>query len=491
MNNPFQAAPNTKKIMTLAGIYVALLGQIFVSAGLSVILPAAAQDIGGETLYPLASTISGLISIAAMPLFGYYGAKNPELKRILVALSIFAGALVSFGRAIAPNMEFLVFVSIFWGLVSAGVYVLGFSLIRDMYETEKAGFYLGLTGTMMSVSMLIGPTLTGILIQTVSWRAACHVVWPILTLAAVLIFFGVNVTREEAAPLAVPSMKRVDLVGALGFVLFLGGIIMSLSLGPKSSRPSAIEMPFGSLGNNIMIVLAVIGLAILIAMIRRKGDDAIVPTRVLRDRNTLCLTLINLFTNFSNMAVFFFIPTYVIYVMQKGATWGGLATTMYSVLGLFLAPVFGRMIAKARNARTALNMGLSVRIVITLILVFVLSPTTSLVTLYIIMLITGFYGAQNAAFVSAAPQVQLKPQIRVQGNAVFQLAQNLGSGVGMAVYTMIIGMKGPADGLPLAFMIAVGAAVVALIFTQFLEPLNETAQMPQTVAASASKSAKG
>jgi MFS family permease len=480
MSNNFQMAPNSKKIMTLAGIYIALLGQIFVSSGLSVILPAAARDIGGETLYPLASTISGLISIAAMPLFGYYGAKNPAIKRVLVALGVFVGALVSFGRAIAPNMEFIIFVSIFWGLVSAGIYVLGFSLIRDMYETEKAGFYLGLTGTMMSIAMLVGPTLTGILIQAVSWRAACHVVWPILTLAAALIFFGVNVTKEEAAPLAVPSMKKVDLVGAFGFVLFLGGIILSLSLGPKSNRPSALEMPFGSLGNNIMVILAIIGLVILIAMVKQKGDDAILPARVLKDRNTLCLTLINLFTNFSNMAVFFFIPTYVIYVMQQEATWGGLATSVFSVLGLFLAPVFGRMIAKARNARTALNMGLSVRIVITLVLIFVLTPTTSLVTLYIIMFIAGFYNAQNAAFVSTAPQVQLAPQIRVQGNAVFQLAQNLGSGIGMAVYTMIIGMKGPADGLPLAFMVAVGAAVVALIITQFLVPLKETVQtLPQ------------
>ncbi|SHN58569.1 MFS transporter [Desulfitobacterium chlororespirans] len=479
MLNPFQAVPNSKKIMTLAGIYIALLGQIFVSSGLSVILPAAARDIGGETLFPLASTISGLISIAAMPLFGYYGAKNPALKRTLIAFSVLVGALVSFSRAIAPSMEFIIFVSFFWGLVSAGIYVLGFSLIRDMYETEKAGFYLGLTGTMMSVSMLIGPTLTGILIQTVSWRAACHVVWPVLTLAAVLIFFGVNVSKEEAAPLAVPSMKQVDLVGAFGFLLFLGGIIMSLSLGPKSSTPSALEMPFGSLGNNIMIALAIAGLAVLIAMVKKKGDDAILPARVLKDRNTLCLTLINLFTNFSNMAVFFFIPTYVIYVMGKEATWGGLATTVYSVLGLFLAPVFGRMIAKARNARLVLNMGLSVRIVSTLALIFVLTPTTPLVTLYVIMFITGFYGAQQSAFISAAPQVQLAPQIRVQGNAVFQLAQNLGSGIGMAVYTMIIGMKGPAAGLPVAFMIAVGAAVVALVITQFLVPLKETVQTPK------------
>jgi MFS family permease len=481
MNNPFLAAPDSKKILTLAGIYVGLLAQIFVSSGLSVILPAAAQDIGGETLFPLASTISGLISIAAMPLFGYFGAKDPSVKRIIVFASILVGALVSLGRAVAPSMEFIVVVSIFWGLVSAGIYVLGFSLIRDMYEREKAGLYLGLTGTMMCLAMLVGPTLTGVLIQTVSWRAACHVVWPIFCISAILVFAGVRVGREEASSMAIPSMKPVDLMGALGFVFFLGGIILSLSLGPKSSSPTAIEAPFGSMGNNIMIALSVVGLIILIAMIRKKGDDAILPAKVLKDRNTLCLTGVNLFTNFSNMAVFFFIPTYVIYVMQKEAVWGGLATTIYSVLGLFLSPIFGRMIAKAASARLVLNMGLGVRVGVTLAMIFVLRPDTSLVVLYILMFITGFYGAQNAAFVSAAPQVQLKPELRVQGNAVFQLAQNLGSGVGMAVYTMIIGIKGPADGLPIAFTVAVATAVAALIFTQFLTPLKEAEEKTQGI----------
>lgn len=475
MNNPFLTAPNSKKMMTLAGIYLALLGQIFVSAGLSVILPAAALDIGGETLYPLASTISGLISLIAMPLFAYYGANNPAVKRPIVAFSVLVGGLVALGRALAPSMEVIVVVSIFWGLVSAGIFVLGFSLIRDLYEREKAGFYLGLTGTMMSISMLVGPTLTGILIQNISWRAACHVVWPIMFIAAILILLGVNVKKEEVAHLGVPSSKPVDLVGGLGLVLFLGGIILSLSLGPSSNSAAAISMPFGSTGNNVMIGLAIVGLIILIAMVRKKGDDAILPARVLKDRNTLCLSAINLFVNFSNMAVFFFIPTYVIYVMQKEATWGGLATTILSALGLFLSPVFGRMIAKSGSARLVLNMGLTVRIGITLLLVFFLKPTTSLVALYVIMFIAGFYNAQSSAFVSTAPQVLIRPQLRVQGNAVFQLAQNLGSGVGLAVYTMIIGMNGAVGGLPIAFAVAVGAAVVALIFTQFLVPAEKIA----------------
>jgi MFS family permease len=168
LENPFSNASNSKKMMTLGGIYLALLGSIFVSSGRAVILPAAAKDIGGETLFPLASTISGLISIAAMPLYGYFGARNPAVKRSLVAFSVFAGALVTFGRAIAPNMETVIVVSIFWGLVSAGIYVLGFSMIRDMFEREKAGLYLGFTGTMISISMLLGPTITGFLVQNVS-----------------------------------------------------------------------------------------------------------------------------------------------------------------------------------------------------------------------------------------------------------------------------------------------------------------------------------
>ena len=45
--NPFLDAPNAKKMMTVIGLYLAVIANMLVSNTNSVMLPAAAADIGG------------------------------------------------------------------------------------------------------------------------------------------------------------------------------------------------------------------------------------------------------------------------------------------------------------------------------------------------------------------------------------------------------------------------------------------------------------
>jgi MFS family permease len=473
MDNPFLKAPNGKKMVTLIGIYLGFIGSVFVSSGLSTLLPAAALEIGGVEIYPLASTFAGLIMVVGMPLYGYLGAKRPEVKRLLVVLSLTVGAGVMLLRGIAPTMEFIIVVSFFYGLVSTGLLVIGFSIIRDMFEIERAGTLLGMVGSVMAFGQLLGPILMGFIIDRFSWRAACFVVCPVFLIGACMILSGVKATREEAAPMVSFSVKKFDLAGGIALTVFLCGLVLALSFGPSSSN-SAVRLPFGSAGNNALITAAVIGLVVLIAILRKKGDEAVLPARVLKDRNTLCLACVNLFCSVSMMAVFFFIPAYVMYVMQRTAVEAGLAATALSILGLFLSPIFGRMIAKARNARNVLIAGTLVRIGITLCFVLFLTPTVSIWVVYIMMFIAGFYNSQHNAVISTGPQIQVQSEIRVMSNSVIQLAQIVGSATGLAVDTMVIGVYGVADGMPIAFIIAVVFAAVALIFGFFLRPLQES-----------------
>jgi MFS family permease len=468
--NPFYDAPNNKKTITLIGIYLGLIGQLFVSTGISTLLPLAAEEIGGKTLYPLASNIGGLISIIAMPLYGYLASKNPAAKRTLVSFSLIAGAAVNFARAIAPDMMTIVVVSVLWGLVSAGIYVLGFSMIRDMYDEKKAGLFLGATGTVMSIGMLAGPAITGLLIDFAGWRIVCHMNWVLMFAAAALIFFGVKITKEEGAALG-RGGRKFDVAGCVILMLFMGGLVLALSFGPSSSGFSALV--FGSAGNIALLALSAISLVVLFFIVRKKGDGAVLPVRVLKDRNTTCLTIYNFFATCSSMAVMFFMPTYARYIMQTSATQAALTTTMIAVLGIFLGPVFGGRIAKARSARGVITVGSLVRIGVTLALLLVLKPSASLLVVYALILAAGFYNSQHSVTISAGPQIQIAAEIRVMGNSVVQLAQNIGGAVGLAVYTSVIGAQGVENGIRTAFIIAGATAVAALICGILLKPAAE------------------
>jgi MFS family permease len=462
--NPFLAAPNSKKLMTLIGIYLGIVASIMVSSSLSTLLPTAAADIGGADIYALASPISGILGIAAMPLYGSLGARNPALKRPLVALSMLVGALVIFSRAVAPNMMLIIVTSVFWGLVSAGIYVISFTMIRDMYDQAKAGTFLGAVGTVMSLGMLIGPVLAGFIIDNFSWRLVNHIIWVLLLLSALLVFFGVKAAKKECEDMAV-SGGAFDFMGALALIAFLVGTIMSLSLGGS-------YLKFGTVANYALIALAVVGLVALVFIIRKKGAHAIIPSTVLADRNTLAMAAYNFFNNFSLMAAFFFIPSYVIYVLQGSATEAALTTTLISVIGVFAGPFLGRMMAKAGNSRTITTIGNVIRILVTAALLIFVRPDMPLILLYVIMFMAGLYNTQHTVTVSTTPQIQIRQEIRPLSNSVISVAQNIGGGVGVAVYTMVIAMFGLEGGMSIAFILAIVTAAGALVAGLFLKKMD-------------------
>ncbi|SHN60080.1 MFS transporter [Desulfitobacterium chlororespirans] len=460
--NPYQAVNPGKKIMTVIGVYIAMIAAIMMSSGGSTMLPAAAKEIGGESIFSLAQTLLGVCSVALMPLYGYLGARFPAEKRTLIWVSYLITAVIVFSRGLVNSMWAIVIPSFLIGCYSPAIYVLGFSIIRDMYDMKQAGVYLGAVGTMQAIGMLIGPTLTGIIIQTASWRVVNFIIGPLFLLGALLVLAGAKITKEEGKSIA--RTGTFDLPGAIATVLFLTGLILALSITNYA--------PFGSPANSLLFAVAAFGLVWLIVIIRKKGTEAFIPAPVLKDQNTLCLTLNNFFCNLSTMALYFFLPAYVINVMKLPPTYAGLVITIYSIPGLFLGPIYGRMIGKAGNARNVSIFAQVIRIGVSLAFIFVLTPSTPIFVVLGLMFLAGFYGASGGVIPAAAPQIQIRPEIRQLGNSMVQLGQNLGGSISIAIYTLVITMAGMVSGIKIACGLAAAFAVIALLVSFPLKKLD-------------------
>lgn len=471
--NPFQQAPNAKKMCTLVGVYLGVIANLMVSTTNATLLPAAAADIGGMGIYGLAQSISGVLGVCAMPIFGFIAARNPHLKRTLLGSGLAVGALVILARCLAPNFWVIVVASVFWGFVSAGVFVVGFSMIRDMFDREKAGFYLGLNGTMMSIAMLAGPFLGGIIVDRVGWRAWCWVVFAALALAFVVVqFFGIKATKEQCAPLAVKG-GSFDWAGGAAVTVFLAMVILVLSFGGS-------YVPFGSVASCAMIAVGIVALIALVIVVSKKRDDAIVPLSALKDRNTLVFAGYNLLGNLGHMSITFFVPSFVMLQLVSDpivqtvgpALAGNLVSVSLAVLGLFLGPVWGKMIAKDRNAKRSMMIGNAARIVVMVALLFVLTPSTPAWVIYLIVFIAGIYNSNIQVVMSAGPQIQLKPELRVTGNSLVQLGQNLGAGIGVALFTFLVGMD-PVHGMTLCICVSLACYIVQTLITFLLKRADD------------------
>lgn len=427
-------------------------------------LPMAAAEIGGADYYSLASTLGAPISIAAMPLWGYIAARSPHLKTPLFMISMGFGALAIIVRLLAPNMTAIIAAMFFWGLVSPGIFVVGYALIRDMYDPKKAGVYLGLCSTLMMAAMLIGPIGGGFLMTAFGWRLLNVVILPFIVAALVLALFGVKATKDQTAHLA-HAGGSFDFLGTIALTIGLGGLILYLSVGTSL-------LPFFSTGSNILLIITVAALALLVWVIIKKQGNAIIPAPAFKNRNVLAFTAANFCANFSNMAAFFFLPSFIIYVIGGTGSDSGLVMACFSVAGIFLGPIVGKAIAKSGTAKSMLMVNGALRAILMVVLVFILGPNTPIWMLMLFMLCAGIYNGVNGPCFSAGPQLQLPSDLRVQGNSLIQCGQNFGSGVGTAIYTAIIGVFGITGGMPIALIVAAIFGAMICICAVFLQKLE-------------------
>ena len=448
VRNAFQAAPDIKKWLTLIGLYAAMIIQLCTSVTLSGWMRTAQTEFDDGALYILAMSISGVLGLIAMPLYGYFGARNPALKRWIIAASLLVGVIVLAGRALAPSMMVIVVVSAFWGFVSAGINVLGFTLIRDMFDQAKAGLYLGFVGTMIAIGMVAGPLIGGAVMQSsIGWRGWNWVLAACMAIAMVLVFLGVNVKKADVQDM-VSAGGTFDVIGTIGMMLLLGSLIIMLSM--------TTFFPLGGMISNLLALVAVVGLVIVVVTIMKKGDAAIVPKKVFKDSTSVLLALTVFFALFSSMALAIFLPQYIpsladdpiIQAIDPSAQ--GLAlllpTACMALIGVFLGPILGKRIAAARNLRGVSTMATAVQIVIFAIFIalfFGVLGTTEdgtakvpFVAILILMLVAGIYNSRNSV-ISATAQLQIRPDIRVQSNSIIQVGQNLGAGLAMPIFGMV------------------------------------------------------
>ena len=464
--NPFLEAPNSKKLMVVIGVYCGVIANLLVSTTNSTLFPAAAAEIGGMEIYGLAQGISGILSVCAMPIYGFIAARNPAMKRVLCGGSLGVGAIVLLVRALAPSMLVIIVANVFWGLVSAGVFAVGFTMIRDVYDKKKAGLYLGLVGTMMSIAMLVGPFVGGVVIDRVGWRVWCWILFAILAIGCLVVMMGVKVKKEEVEHLARKG-GAFDFVGAFFIMVFLGCLIVALSMGGSYVK-------FGTPLNTGLLVVSLVALVALVVVIRKKQNDAIIPLDALKDRNTLVFTGANFLHNFGAMTISFFIAGFImrqlaedpICVALGPALAAGVASALMAVLGLFLGPVFGRVIAKTGTAKTVMTIGNVFRVVVMAAFVFVLVPGVPVWVIYVLMFLAGVFNSQQQVTQSAGPQIMLTKELRTIGNSTIQLGQSLGAGIGMAVFTLLVGID-PAGGMRTCMIIAL-VAWIALFLVTFL-----------------------
>ena len=222
------------------------------------VVNVALETIGRELPASLVGQLEGLTYVTG----GYLA--------VLAALLIPAGALsdaygrrrvfgvglVAFGVAsaacgLAPTMELLILFRLLQGAAGAFLVPGALSIITAAFSGEERGHAIGIWAAATAVLTTLGPLVGGLLVQTLTWRAAFLVNLPLVAVA-VLALRHVPESRDEGAT------RRVDWLGVLVVIIAVGGLAFGATRGQQQDWQDPVAFAALAIGTVALLAFPVL-----------------------------------------------------------------------------------------------------------------------------------------------------------------------------------------------------------------------------------------
>jgi EmrB/QacA subfamily drug resistance transporter len=269
-------------------------------------------------------TLSALLILAGA-LNDFYGRKR------MFTLGLAGFLVTSLLCGLAPNMELLVVFRILQGIAGALLVPGSLALLTVTFSGEAQGRAFGLWAAASAATTILGPFVGGILVDSISWRAAFLLNVPLLIVALWATVRYVTESRGEGAT------GRFDWLGAFVVAIAVGGLSFGAIYGQQ--REWQDPLGFVLLGAG---ALATIALPFL--MTRRR--DPLIEPELFRSRN-FTVTNISTFLIYGALYVLgYFLALFVQGTVGFTAAAAGLAFIPPGLFLVFLSSRFGALAGK-------------------------------------------------------------------------------------------------------------------------------------------------
>jgi len=155
---------------------------------------------------------------------------------------IYASGFVIFtiGSALcglAPTVYWLVGFRVLQAIGAAMVMALGTAIITEAFPASERGKALGIGGSIVSLGIVTGPTLGGLLIQNLSWHSIFYVNVPVG-------IFGIWMVLRYVPAIRPVARQRFDFLGALLLFISLLCLLLALTIGQNQgfADPTVIAL---------------------------------------------------------------------------------------------------------------------------------------------------------------------------------------------------------------------------------------------------------
>lgn len=454
--------------------FVVILNETIMNVALPVLMEEF--NVTADAIQWLA-TIFMLTMAVVIPTTGFLLQRLSTRKVFVLAIGLFTLGTVL--AAVSPGFSVLLVARVIQASGTAIMMPLLMTTILDLVPPARRGVLMGNVSIVISVAPAIGPTLSGIILQYLSWRFMFIVIIPI-AVAALLI--GTprlsNEPGDNSAPLSIPSL----ILAVPGF----GGLVYGLS---------GLSAGITPLGIGILVVSVLCLTAFVLLQLKlQQGDKALLDLRSLTYRDfTLSLALM-MCAMISLFGVIILLPLFFTTVLGIETLTTGLIMLPGGLLMGLLAPLVGKLYDKV-GARPLIVPG-SIILLVSLfgyaLILDAATPIWLLVLMHLVMSL-GLAFIFTPAFTTALNP--LPHHLHSHGSALLSTLQQLAGAMGTALIVGVVAATtaskiaagsdvatATVEGFKPGFLVGAACSIGILVIGILLGGKKQQAQQPSDQA---------
>lgn len=396
----------------LAALLIGLVG------GFSTVLgPAFVQDVGipynNTTWTALAQAMS---TAACAPILGKVGDVIGQRRTLLVGILVFTlGNLLS---AIANTLTVMMIARFIVGIGTAAMGPAILSYIATEFPPDRIAKGFSLYMLLSSASVIIGPTIGGLIVSAYGWRA---MLWVCLGICAGIFSCCVVTSRKQVSKRK--PLQNFDVSGSVLVLIFFSLVLCVPSFGQN----------FGWRSTQFRVVLLAAVVSLLgLVLAERKAEHPVLPGSFIR-RSTFVLSMLALFltqglmqANMTNTIVF------VNYTQPGNSAISGYAISVMYVGMSLGAVILGPLADKFEPKRVLTGSFLVTGIGCGMLLLF--REATSALLLMAALGVLGFGLGGNGTIFLKVVLSGLTSQEAGAGTGTYGLFRDLAAPFGVAVF---------------------------------------------------------
>nr|WP_281251899.1 DHA2 family efflux MFS transporter permease subunit [Virgibacillus ndiopensis] len=461
------------------GAFVAILNQTLMNVALPVMMEDLKIDM---TTAQWLTTIFMLVNGILIPITAFLMEKFSTRKLFLTAMSLFAlGTLIC---GIAPGFALILIGRVIQAAGAGIMMPLLTNVILSLFPIEKRGGAMGLIGLAMMAAPAIGPTLSGWIVQTFSWRLLFFIVLPIAVIDVILAYFLLrNVTKL--------SKPKVDIASIILSTIAFGGLLYGFSAAGQDGWSDSIVLTTLAVGAVTMIIFVFRQLRIKTPMLE---------FRVFKYTMFSLTTVINVVVTMAMFAAMLLIPLYLQDVRGFTPMESGLLLLPGAIVSGIMSPITGKLFDKI-GARPLALLGLGITAVTTYFFTDLTDSTTY--TFMMLLYTARMVGISMIMMpIMTAGLNQLPRRLYSHGTAMANTLRQLSGAIGTAFLITVMSNRAadhiadfmPKTGMPSeqefamikglatiegindSFMVATGFAILGFILSFFIKRTKPDAE---------------